>query len=125
MIPNLPDVTQIPEASWQGWEPIFTELQVDRSNDQLVKETVHKCQAMLGNLLQAALHSGSQHGGVQQPGVELGPADVVPEQVLVAELEAFVHVYVLLCTGKLHIPGVHEASEFQCSHHVRTCTFWW
>lgn len=67
MIPRLPDVTQIPEASWEGWEHIFTELQVDRSDEQQVKETIERCQTMLGSLLQAALMSGQQ----QQQGVEV------------------------------------------------------
>ncbi len=47
-----------------GWEPVFTELQVDKSNEQSVKETVARCQTMLQQLLQAALSSGQQ---VQPP----------------------------------------------------------
>lgn len=77
MIPRLPDVTQIPEATWDGWEHIFTELQVDRSNEQQVKETIERCQTMLGSLLQAALMSGQQ----QQPGVELGTVPPMNAQV--------------------------------------------
>jgi hypothetical protein len=66
VIPKLPDVTQIPDASWEGWDPIFKELQVDRANTQQVQETIARCQATLTNLLQAAIMNGHQQAFAQQ-----------------------------------------------------------
>jgi hypothetical protein len=60
VIPKLPDVTQIPDSSWAGWDPIFQELQVDRNNVAQVQETIGRCQATLTNLLQAAIMNGQQ-----------------------------------------------------------------
>lgn len=60
VIPKLPDVTQIPDSSWAGWDPIFQELQVDRNNMAQVQETIGRCQATLTNLLQAAIMNGQQ-----------------------------------------------------------------
>lgn len=60
VIPKLPDVTQIPDSSWPGWDPIFRELQVDRNNTAQVQETISRCQATLTNLLQAAIMNGQQ-----------------------------------------------------------------
>ena len=60
VIPKLPDVTQIPDASWRGWEPVYRELQVNTSNPQEVQDTIVRCQGMLAALLQAALSSGQQ-----------------------------------------------------------------
>lgn len=35
VIPNLPDVTQIPDAAWPGWQPVLQEMQTDAANTQV------------------------------------------------------------------------------------------
>ncbi|KAF6262749.1 hypothetical protein COO60DRAFT_1699160 [Scenedesmus sp. NREL 46B-D3] len=59
VIPRLPDVTQIPDDSWPGWEPVLQVLQVDTSNEAVVRETVARCQTMLQSLLQDAMTAQS------------------------------------------------------------------
>jgi len=62
VIPALPDVTKIPEPSWEGWSPVLEALGVERSDAQLVADTVERAQHTLSGLLSAALHSGQQVG---------------------------------------------------------------
>jgi hypothetical protein len=59
VIPRLPDVTQIPDDTWPGWEPVLQVLQVDTSNEAVVRETVARCQTMLQSLLQDAMTAQS------------------------------------------------------------------
>lgn len=72
VIPNLPDVTKIPDASWHGWDPVFQELQVDRANSQQVQETISRCQTTLANLLQAAILNGQNQAAAEQHAAQVG-----------------------------------------------------
>jgi hypothetical protein len=75
----LPDVTQIPDETWPGWAPVLQVLQVDTSNEAVVRETVARCQTMLQSLLQDAMTAQSlpQH----QPEQQLPQADAQVRKV--------------------------------------------
>jgi hypothetical protein len=55
VIPALPDVTKIPEPSWEGWSPVLEALGIERSNVQSVAHAVERAQHTLSGLLSAAL----------------------------------------------------------------------
>lgn len=76
VIPRLPDVTQIPDGSWEGWGLVLEQLAVDPANQQAVDTTIARCQAMLNSLLQAALEGAQAMEGAQA-------APVLQEQVCV------------------------------------------
>jgi hypothetical protein len=60
LVPRLADVTQIPDASWEGWAQVLAELQVDANDQVQAGAAIARCQNMLTSLVQAAMQSGQQ-----------------------------------------------------------------